>query len=304
MSISTTSSIEENDSLHQDASIRLRRATVATPYGDIAYAESGAGPVALFIHGVFMNADLWRGQLAALGDLRRCVAIDLLGHGDSACPAGVEYSLATQVEVVTKFLDALGVAEADVVANDTGGALAQLFAVRAPGRLRTLTLTNCEADENIPPAAFQPIVDMARAGALAEGLPALAADPEQGRVAMSGSLEHPEALPDELVSGFLGPFTDPERARAVQELVAGMDSSVTVAIRDDLARLEVPTAIVWGTGDEFFDVSWARWLAGTIPGTRQLRTIEGAKLFHPLERPDELNGVLRELWAPRPAPAA
>jgi pimeloyl-ACP methyl ester carboxylesterase len=33
---------------------------VATPSGRIAYAESGSGPVALFVHGVLLNGHLWR----------------------------------------------------------------------------------------------------------------------------------------------------------------------------------------------------------------------------------------------------
>jgi len=65
---------------------------------------------------------------------------------------------------------------------------------------------------------------------------------------------------------------------------------VTIAIRDDLAGLQVPTLIVWGTADQFFDVAWARWLAATIPGTVRCVELEGAKLFFPLERPPTSTG--------------
>ena len=79
--------------------------------------------------------------------------------------------------------------------------------------------------------------------------------------------------------------------------MAGMDSSVTVAIRDNLARFLQPTLIVWGTADEFFPVRWARWLAATIPGTVRCVEVEGAKLLLPTERPETLNQELRALWA-------
>jgi pimeloyl-ACP methyl ester carboxylesterase len=78
--------------------------------------------------------------------------------------------------------------------------------------------------------------------------------------------------------------------------VAGIDSSVTVAIRDDLARFLNPTLIVWGTADQFFAVHWARWLAATIPGTVRCVEVEGAKLLFPAERPGMLNRELRDLW--------
>jgi pimeloyl-ACP methyl ester carboxylesterase len=74
-----------------------------------------------------------------------------------------------------------------------------------------------------------------------------------------------------------------------------MDSAVTVAIRDDLARFDRPTLIVWGTGDDFFDVRWAHWLAETIPGTVRCVELEGAKLFFPLER-TAFTDELRAFW--------
>ncbi|MGH3399625.1 MAG: alpha/beta fold hydrolase [Streptosporangiaceae bacterium] len=294
MSISKTKSRPESSSI-QDREI------VSTAYGDVACRITGSGPVALFIHGVFLSADLWGGQLDALGDLRRCVAVDLLGHGASACPPLAGMTLPAQADMILAVLDALGADQADLIGNDSGGAIAQLVATRAPHRVRSLTLTNCDTDENLPPAAFAPIVEMARAGVLAPGLPVLVADPAAGRDALASGLEQPDALPDEVISGFLAPFADPVRARAVEAMVASLDAAVTVAIRADLARLQAPTLIVWGTDDEFFGVDWARWLAGTIPGTTGLRLIEGAKLFHPLERPAELTGALRDFWSAQPA---
>ncbi|HEX3488410.1 MAG TPA: alpha/beta hydrolase [Streptosporangiaceae bacterium] len=253
-------------------------------------------PVALFIHGVFLSADLWAGQLDTLGDLRRCVAVDLLGHGASACPPPGSMTLPGQADMILSLLDALGAEQADLVANDSGGAIAQLVAVKAPHRIRSLTLTDCDTDENLPPAEFAPIVELARSGVLAPTMPAIAADPKAGRDALASGLEQPDALPDEVISGFLAPFADPARAQAVEAMVASMDPAVLVPIRAGLARLQAPTLLVWGTADQFFGVSWARWLADTIPGARPVRFLEGAKLFHPLERPAELSQALREFW--------
>lgn len=290
-------SISETNGRTESSSIQNRE-IVSTAHGDIACRVTGADndPVALFIHGVFLSADLWAGQLDALGDLRRCVAVDLLGHGASACPPPGGMALPAQADMILAVLDALGADQADLVANDSGGAIAQLVAVKAPHRIRSLTLTDCDTDENLPPAEFAPIVQMARSGVLAPAMPAIAADPAAGRDALASGLEQPDALPDEVISGFLGPFADPARARAVEAMVASMDSAVLVPIRAGLAQLQAPTLIVWGTADPFFGVSWARWLADTIPGATQVRFLEGAKLFHPLERPAELSRALREFW--------
>jgi pimeloyl-ACP methyl ester carboxylesterase len=273
----------------------LTRQSAPTSFGDIAYAEAGRGPAALFIHGVFLNADLWQHQLPALGDLRRCIAVDLLAHGRSACPQ--DLTITMQATMVLEFLDALHLDAVDVVGNDSGGAVAQLLAARAPERVRTLTLTNCEVHDNFPPAAFKPVHELAREGKLASALEVLAKDPGQARAALAATFERATDLPDETVLSFFGPFASAANAEAVQGYVAGLDSSVITAIRGDLARFRAPTLIVWGTGDETFDVSWARWLADTIPGTVRCAEVDGAKLFFPLERPAALNSELRELWA-------
>ena len=57
----------------------------------IAYADEGDGPAALFVHGVFLNADLWRNAIAGVKDIRRCIAVDLPAHGQS--PATDDMSL-------------------------------------------------------------------------------------------------------------------------------------------------------------------------------------------------------------------
>ena len=67
-------------SMTQEA-FEAQRRFVDTPSGRIAYVAHGKGPVALFVHGVLVNGFLWRHQLAHLGEMRRCIAVDLLAHG-------------------------------------------------------------------------------------------------------------------------------------------------------------------------------------------------------------------------------
>jgi pimeloyl-ACP methyl ester carboxylesterase len=76
-----------------------------------------------------------------------------------------------------------------------------------------------------------------------------------------------------------------------------MDNRQTTAIEPGLRALRAPTLIVWGDGDIFFDVKWAHWLKATIPGALEPIIVEGAKLFFPEERPDELIAPLRKFWS-------
>ena len=53
----------------------------------------------------------------------------------------------SQAKMVEAFLDALGIDKVDLVGNDSGGGIAQIFAARNPDRTRSITLTNCEVHE-------------------------------------------------------------------------------------------------------------------------------------------------------------
>jgi pimeloyl-ACP methyl ester carboxylesterase len=249
----------------------------------------------VFLHGVFFSASLWRRQLEDLGDLRRCLALDLLAHGESGLSRSGSLDVGAQSAMVLEVLDELGLEQVDLVGNDSGGAIAQLVVARAPERVRTLTLTNCDTFDNWPPTDFLPLVDLARSGALADVLFNL--DRETALSSLSSGLEDPHFLSDAEVDEFFGSFRGSrERCEALERYVASMDHRVTVAIRDDLAAFTSPTLIVWGTGDGFFDVSWAAWLAATIPGTERVVELAGAKLLFPLERAEAFNTELRQFW--------
>ena len=279
-----------------------RRRTVDSGAGPISVIDVGEGPTAAFVHGVGTNALLWRHVIAALLDERRCVAIDLPLHGHSPATDEQDLSLGALAEAVAAAIASLGVNQVDLVANDTGGAIAQMVAARHPSLLRSLTLTNCETEDNIPPATFAPTVELAKQGLLAPAAPALLADLDAARTAVFAmGYEDPGALPLEIVAAFLQPVLGtPERARRFERLLAGLAPEALIAARPGLARLDVPTLLVWGTGDDSFDMRWAYWLHDTIPGAEPVVEVPGAKLFFPDERAADLVGHLRRFWASLP----
>jgi pimeloyl-ACP methyl ester carboxylesterase len=140
----------------QLSELDAHRHAAVTRSGEISYLDIGTGPVALFVHGIATNAYLWRNVIAALASRRRCIAVDLPLHGRSPVTADQDLSLAALAAGLHDFCDALGLTGIDLVANDTGGAIAQILAARHPQRLATLTLTNCDTADNLPPEDFKP----------------------------------------------------------------------------------------------------------------------------------------------------
>jgi pimeloyl-ACP methyl ester carboxylesterase len=267
--------------------------------GRISYTEQGTGPVALFVHGVLLNGHLWRHQLADLSDIRRCIAVDLLAHGDTEIAPDQDVSVTANAKMLKEFPDALNIDQVDLVGNDSGGGIAQIFAALYPERVRSLTLTDCDTHDNWPPAAFKPFLAMAAAGGLRGTLDAMLSDKSVYRSpqALGPAYEHPERLSDDSIEEYLRPLVRTEqRTRDLQRFLAAFDNKHTLAIEARLKRLRAPTLIAWGTDDVYFDVKWSHWLAENIPGTRRRVEFKGARIFFPEERWEEFNKELRAHW--------
>jgi pimeloyl-ACP methyl ester carboxylesterase len=275
------------------------RHSVQTASGRISYMEQGKGPVALFVHGVLLNSHLWRHQLADLSDIRRSIAVDLLAHGDTEIATDQDVSVTANAKMLKEFLDALSIDQVDLVGNDSGGGIAQIFAALNPERVRSLTLTDCDTHDNWPPEAFKPFLATAAAGGLRGTLDAMLSDKNVYRStqALGPAYEHPERLSDDSIEAYLRPLVRTgQRTRDLQRFLAAFDNKHTIAIEAQLKTLKAPTLIVWGTDDVYFNVKWSRWLADTIPGTRRRVELKGARIFFPEERWEEFNKELRALW--------
>lgn len=277
------------------------RKTVDTRSGPVGCVDVGEGRTALFVHGVATGARLWRHVIDRVGGERRCVAIDLPLHGRTPARIDQDLSLHGLARLVEDFCAALDLRNVDLVGNDSGGAIAQVFAAQHPERLRTLTLTNCDVQEQTLTEPLRRIAEVVRSGRVPEvGVQSLAEDWRLARDRVLGAgYEHPEALSEESVRAYLTPLLgDLEKGRILQRFLESIDIDGGLkSVEPLLRRLRVPTRIVWGTGDLFFETRAARWLYDTIPGATGVDEVENARLFFPEERPDDLVAPLRRHWA-------
>ena len=281
--------------------------SVETPHGRFAYLDVGDGPATVFVHGLFMSGYMWSKVVDALKGERRCIAYNLPVHGGSDVAADQPLDLASQAEMLGGFCDALGLTQFDLVANDTGGAIAQAFAVRAPERVRSLALTNCEARDWMPSKneLGQLVAQLAEAGQLAPLVKGFYDDiPMARQSAFADPYQWPDRISDEELRAIMEPHQATlEAAKEVERFAAALVPQDLAALEPELRRLEVPTIAVWGTSDDIFPIELAHWLRDTIPGFRELVEVEGGRLFWPFERPDDLVPHLLRLWAWSAAPA-
>ena len=279
------------------------RDQVQTKSGPASYIDTGGpGRVALFVHGLGTSSYLWRHVIGQLDGQRRCVAVDLPLHGQTPAAADQDFTLPGFARFLAEVCEGLELTDIDLVANDTGGAISQVFATGHPELLHTLTLTNCEAHDNLPPKLLLPAVWLAHMGLAARISPRLLRDIRRGRKRFYGlGYQDIENLPEDLARFWLeSQFATPELARQNERIMTSLHARDLLAIEPALARLQVPTLIVWGTGDKFFRLKWAYWLRDTIPGATEVVELSGARIFFPDERATELTAALRRHWAAHP----
>ena len=283
------------------AAFHASRKFVQTPFGKIACVERGSGKAALFLHGFPLNGFQWRGALDRLSAHRRCIAPDFMALGYTEIADGQSVAPGAQADMIAAVLDALSVRSVDVVANDSGGAVAQLFLTRHPDRVRTLLLTNCDAEPDSPPPAVLPVIEMGRDGTYADRwLVPWVADKALARSPKGlGGMVYtdPNHLTDEAIDCYLAPLVSSLRRRAqVNAYAVALAPNPLAGIEAKLKQIRTPARIVWGTGDTIFSAASPDYLDRTLPNSRGVRRLEGAKLFFPEEYPDVIAEEAKKLW--------
>ena len=108
----------------------------------IAYVEMGEGDPIILQHGNPTSSYLWRNIMPQLQSLGRCIAMDLIGMGDSEKledKGNMTYSYDTHKKYFDGFLDAIGVeSNATLVIHDWGSALGFDWANDYPQRVKAI----------------------------------------------------------------------------------------------------------------------------------------------------------------------
>lgn len=274
------------------------------PIGRVAYVERGRGLAALFVHGYPLNGFQWRGALDRLKSHRRCIAPDVMGLGYTQTPEGQPITPATQAQMLAMLLDSLHIDAVDLVGNDSGGLVSQVFVAKYPHRVRTLLLTNCDVDQNSPPPQFLPFIELAKKKTLVDRfIVSQLNDKQLARSArgVGAAYTYPDRLSDETIEIYFRPIIEsPLKKAQMQEYTIALGNNPLIAIREDLRQFKGPARMVWGLKDPLFPVQTAEWLDRTLPSSRGVRKLEGANLFFPEEMPDVIAEEALALWGISP----
>ena len=256
------------------------------PQGTIRCHDAGDGPVVVFVHGVLVNANLWRDVVGRLRDGHRCVALDLpLGGHLEPMPPHADLSPPALADLIADAIAALELEDVTLVGNDTGGALSQLVATRRPERLGALVLTSCDAFDNFPPKAMQPLMPLLKVpGAFAATLqPSRVPAIRRRLMTLLRATKHP-VDPRAADAYALPPLRDARVRRDALEVMRGLDKRYTLEAAERLRDFDRPAVLAWSREDKFFPPRHAERLAEILPHGR-VEWIDDAYTFSPEDQP-------------------
>jgi pimeloyl-ACP methyl ester carboxylesterase len=255
--------------------------------GAIAYRDEGTGPPVLFVHGLLVDGELWRGVVDRLARTHRCIVPDWpLGSHRIPLPPEAERTPAGVARMVAELMERLDLRDVTLVGNDTGGALSQLVAADHGERLGRLVLTDCDAFEVFPPRAFAHLTLTPRVpGLLALLMKSMRLVPALRRLPLAyGALaRHP--IPQATLRRWVEPAArDPRVRHDLARFLRAVEPSVTLEVAMRLPRFAKPVLLLWSREDRYFTLDLAKRLQQTFP-VCELRELSEALTFSPLDQP-------------------
>jgi pimeloyl-ACP methyl ester carboxylesterase len=277
--------------------LRVRWLTLASGLR-VRTVEAGPadGPPVVLVHGWACSVYAWRGNYAALAAAgHRVISADLPGHGLSDAPlAPGSYAPDVMRRHLLDLFDALGVERAELVAGHSlGGAMSIDLALSHPERIARLALVGAVGMGPTPPAALARVLTP---GIVTPLLPLFARRALYSLV-LRITYGRWRGFSERDVDEYWAPTRRAAVLRAARALAHEYRWSTFTP--ETLARLAMPTVVLFGTRDRMVLPSAAERLVRSIPDGR-LVMVEGAGHVLPEERPDVVNAELLALLA-RPA---
>ncbi|MSQ92683.1 MAG: acetoin dehydrogenase dihydrolipoyllysine-residue acetyltransferase subunit [Gammaproteobacteria bacterium] len=243
----------------------------------LRYSKMGDGARAIIlIHGFGGDADRWLFTQQPLAADASVYAFDLPGHGQSS-KALIDSSVKAMAAVVIGFMDALALAQAELVGHSLGGAIALQAAIDHPGRISALAL--------IAPAGLGREINAAYINGFINA---------DSRKEMKPLLEQLVADPALINRGLINDMLQFKRIDGVTAALNSIAASFqdgawqTIDLRAGLAGLTIPVKVIWGTKDQIIPASHASGL----PATTKVTLLEGFGHLVQLEASAAVNKLL------------
>ncbi|MBK8728958.1 MAG: alpha/beta fold hydrolase [Tetrasphaera sp.] len=257
----------------------------------IHYIDEGSGPLLLLLHGNPTWSFVYRDVIADLRDQFRCVALDYPGFGLSTAAEGYGYRPADHAQLVTSFVDQLGLTEATLVAHDWGGPIGLSVAEHRPEHFINLILANTWA---------WPVNGQLRAEFASHVMGGLIGRELIRRFNLFVRLLIPAGhrlrkVTSTEMNHYLDALSTRERRNACAILPGAIvgEKTFLTSLNENLPVInELPALILWADADMAFCDGDRKRLEATFPN-HHTRIIHGAGHFVQSDAPDQISEAIR-----------
>lgn len=262
-------------------------------------------PVIMLLHG--SNADLhtWEPWVQALGGRYRVIRFDQVGHGLTGPDPREDYSTANFVADIGEVADKLGLKTFVLGGNSMGAKHALAFAIAHPERLSGLVLVDGSGGPMLKIARLEKDdKDSGNVGFAIARMPGVNRIAEQitPRSLIAQSLEQTVSVKTIVTPAMVDRYWEllryPGNRRAT---LARFSMPFDPLAEADIAKVKIPTLILWGEEDRIIPVEAGQWLAKTLPDNT-LRIYPGIGHLPQEEAPAATLADL-EAWLAQHAPA-
>jgi pimeloyl-ACP methyl ester carboxylesterase len=122
----------------------------------LVYTTTGqpGAPAVMMVHGWTSHHGVWQQTMEAFKDNHHCIAMDLLGFGDSDKPKDGDYNIEAQGRRVLQLADRLELGTFTLIGHSMGGQIALCIAsMLAPGRVAKLVSVSGVVAARLTPVA-------------------------------------------------------------------------------------------------------------------------------------------------------
>ena len=258
--------------------------SIVTDQGILHYESIGRGRPIILLHGWINSWNVWRDQMIELSQTNqyRFYALDFWGFGDSAKRAATPtstFQIDSYVEMVSQFMDSLGIMQAPIIGHSMGGTVALQMSLCHPQRVTKVAIVGSP----IVGTSLNPFLKLAGNGSIAK------------------LVWHYPIILDSIMRILLARDTKKVRRMIFRDVKQTTMESFFRSIGDlretdlrtQLPQLKLPALGIFGTKDNIVSPSNATFLKNGVSGVK-VEMMQNSRHFPMSDEPEKFLNVISQ----------
>lgn len=234
----------------------------------VHYQEFGDSkkPKMILIHGFTASTYTWKTAAPILaGHGYHVIAVDLLGYGFSEKPSWFDYTIASQSQMILRFMNRLRIAKAVLIGNSYGGAVSLWLTLDHPERVEKLVLVSTVINDE---PKCSPIIRLLLAPGIGELLSPFLIDSRsflKYRISKTLDDANHHLITQNRIDSIMLPLKSADAHRSILTTVRNWNAN---RIEKEAHLINQPTLLIWGENDSIIPKASGEILYDKISNSR------------------------------------